>query len=788
MTISGTPTAAGTFPLTITAWDGSNGSGSDSAKIKVNVTVTGGVANVAPGITTQPASITVIAGGPASFTVAASGTPTPTLQWQKGGVDIVGATSGTYSIASALAGDAGSYTAVATNAAGSATSSAATLTINAAATAPSITSQPTSVTVTAGGSATFTVAASGSPTPTYQWQKGGVAIAGATSATYSIASVVTGDAGNYTAVASNSAGSATSAAATLTVSAATSAPAITTQPTTQTMALGSSATFTVSASGNPAPTYQWKKGTVAIAGATSATYSIASVVAGDAGSYTAVASNSAGNATTAAATLTVSAATNAPTITTQPTSQTVAPGASATFTVAASGNPTPTYQWKKGAVTIAGATSATYAIASTVAGDAGNYTAVATNSAGSATSSAATLTIQSSSAVTLISSQLVVAGHDVAISATGASGTTQWQVSSDNGVTWQNLTDSSTDSGTTSSTLEILKVTSTLNNNQYRCQVSGSASSATALNVIQGYFTFPTAVVADGSGGRYVSDAVAQTIQKISPANLVTLIAGLTGQIGSADGLGSAARFKEPGALVAASDGTLTVSDTENDLIRSVTGLGSVTVLAGSAGSVGSIDGTGSSARFSTPIGIARDASGVLFVADFLNHTIRRVTASGFVTTFAGSAGIAGAADGTGSDARFNHPTGVAVDISGNIYVSDAANHTIRKISPAGLVTTVAGLAGVNGTGSAARFQNPGGLAIDPSGDLFVADTGNSTIRKVSATGIVTTIAGLPGVSGLMDGIGGYAWFDQPEGLTQGTDGNLYVVSARKRAEGGCSE
>ncbi|MBI2496797.1 MAG: immunoglobulin domain-containing protein, partial [Opitutae bacterium] len=203
MTIAGTPTAAGSFPVRITAWDGLNGTGGNSAYITVNFTITGGVSAVAPSITTQPTSQTVTAGGSASFTVAASGTPAPTYQWQKGGVNIAGATSTTLTLSNVQSGDAGNYTAVATNSAGSATSNLATLTVQAAppaSTAPSITTQPTSQTVTAGGSASFTVAASGNPAPTYQWQKGGVNIAGATSTTLTLSNVQSGDAGNYTAV------------------------------------------------------------------------------------------------------------------------------------------------------------------------------------------------------------------------------------------------------------------------------------------------------------------------------------------------------------------------------------------------------------------------------------------------------------------------------------------------------------------------------------------------------------------------------------------------------------
>ncbi len=477
MTITGTPSAAGSFPVTITAWDGTGGSGGNSARITVTFSITGGSAT-APSFTTQPTSLTVTAGNSASFTVATSGSPTPTYQWQLGSVNIAGATSATYSIASAAASDAGTYTAIATNSAGSATSTAAILTVNAATVAPAITTQPASVTVTAGGSASFTVTASGTPTPTYQWLKAGVNIAGATSATYSIASAAASDAGTYTAVANNSAGSATSTAATLTVNAATVAPAITTQPASVTVTAGGAASFAVTASGTPTPTYQWLKAGVNIAGATSATYSIASAAASDAGTYTAVATNSAGSATSAAAILTVNAATVAPAITTQPASVTVTAGGSASFTVTASGTPTPTYQWLKAGVNIAGATSATYSIASAAASDAGTYTAVANNSAGSATSTAATLTVNAATAIpsftTQPQSQTAVVGGTVTFTVTASGSPTP---------TYQWMKGTAAIAGATSATLTLSNIQLT-DGATYAITATNSAGSATSTGAV----------------------------------------------------------------------------------------------------------------------------------------------------------------------------------------------------------------------------------------------------------------------------------------------------------------
>src|SRR5207245_4199618 len=155
-----------------------------------------------------------------------------------------------------------------------------------------------------------------------------------------------------------------------------------------------------------------------------------------------------------------------------------------------------------------------------------------------------------------------------------------------------------------------------------------------------------------------------------------------------------------------------------------------LTTLAGLAGSTGTADGTGSAARFNDPSGVATDSSGNVYVADYYNSTIRKITPAGVVTTLAGLAGNPGSGDGTGSVAQFFYPVGVATDSSGNVYVADSLNHTIRKITPAGVVTTLAGLAGsfgsADGTGSAARFYYPQGVATDSSGNVYVADSSNN--------------------------------------------------------------
>ena len=156
-----------------------------------------------------------------------------------------------------------------------------------------------------------------------------------------------------------------------------------------------------------------------------------------------------------------------------------------------------------------------------------------------------------------------------------------------------------------------------------------------------------------------------------------------------------------------------------------MTAAGVVTTLAG-AGAPGGFDGTGPGARFNAPEGVAVDSAGVVYVADTVSDTIRKITPGGVVTTLAGFYGSLGAVDGMGPTARFAYPSGVAVDASGNIYVADRTNHTIRKVTPAGNVTTFAGLANTpgstDGTGSAARFSSPQGIAVDSAGTVYVAD------------------------------------------------------------------
>ena len=293
-------------------------------------------------------------------------------------------------------------------------------------------------------------------------------------------------------------------------------------------------------------------------------------------------------------------------------------------------------------------------------------------------------------------------------------------------------------------------------------------------------FQDPNAITVDSAGFVYVADTPNHTIRKITPAGVVTTFAGAAGSFGSDDGTGTAARFNEPRGLTIDSAGNLYVGDTGNQTIRKITPGGVVTTLAGLAGETGSTDATGSAARFFNPHGVAVDSLGNVYVTDQTNHTIRRVTAAGVVTTLAGTAAQEGSTDATGAAARFSYPRSLAVDGAGIVYVADSNNHTIRKITPAGVVTTLAGLAGndgfADGTGNAARFNEPNGITATSGGTLFVADTYNFSVRKVTPAGVVTTIAGQVGTHGTADGTGQAAHFGELKGVAVGADLIVYVA------------
>jgi sugar lactone lactonase YvrE len=283
-------------------------------------------------------------------------------------------------------------------------------------------------------------------------------------------------------------------------------------------------------------------------------------------------------------------------------------------------------------------------------------------------------------------------------------------------------------------------------------------------------FSYPLGLSLDSSGNVYVADGGA--VRKITPMGVVTTLAGVSNIAGFLDGQGAAARLSPPSWLA---------SETASHSIRKITPDGSVGTLAGSPWIVGKVDSTGPAARFNNPEGLAADSLGNAYVADAYNNAIRKIDPAGKVTTIAGD-GIRGNSDGVGQFARFSNPQGVAVDATGNVFVADLGNHLIRKIDPAGIVSTLAGIASIAGSQDGpigvATFNYPKNLAVDGVGNIYVADTGNSTIRRISPSGMVSTLAGTAGASGSADGIGTAASFNQPTGIAADMNGNVFVADS----------
>ncbi len=532
------------------------------------------------------------------------------------------------------------------------------------------------------------------------------------------------------------------------------------------MALGATASFSVTATGTAPLTFQWKKGGTDIASPNTSSYTTPVLSASDNGTtYSVAVSNSGGSILSNVATLSVLAT---PAITTQPANQSVFEGQNATYSVVATGGGTLSYQWQRNSVDIGGAVSADYTLTSAQLADTGaQFRVKVTNAVGSATSNSAQLTVAIAPTPVAIAS-FTSSAFNVGF---GASVTVSW-------------------------TLIGSPVALTLNGQN----VLGLSSLQVSPRNRQ---TFTLVVTGSNTDTKSVTIA----------AKGIDMFAGLDGGHGNLDGKGDQARFSYPMNIVADAAGNAYLCNQLESAVRKVGPDGTVTTLAGT-GTVGFADGTGSAAQFNGIFSLTLSPFGDFIVADRLNQRIRKVTQAGVVTTLAGPSGIqypycaamasdetlyvvqqdstiwkvpvggpsvllAGASnvldstDGPGVSARFKNPYGILVDMAGNLYVSDTGNFTIRKITPDGTVSTLAGLAGlngyVNGSGSVARFSAPGFLNWDQSGTaILVADGGNNrAIRKVQLNGTVTTV--------VQDSALGY-----PYGAFEATDGRLLISDASK--------
>ncbi len=301
---------------------------------------------------------------------------------------------------------------------------------------------------------------------------------------------------------------------------------------------------------------------------------------------------------------------------------------------------------------------------------------------------------------------------------------------------------------------------------------SGEPDFADGAGAVAG-FSDPFDVAVDGAGNVYVADALNNRIRKITPDGIVSTLAG-SGTLGYADGAGSTAQFSNPYGVAVGVGNTILVA--EPSRIRKVAPDGTVSTLAGS-GTAGFGDGTSAAARFKSAKDVTVDGAGIVYVADSGNHRVRRIALDGTVSSFAGT-GEPGSSDGTGTIARIDGPTGLGFGDSGVIFVIEKNKHRILKVATNGTATVFAGSSEqgfLDGAGSAAKFSTPSGLAIDGSGNVYVADSGNHRIRKVTPDGTVSTLAGA-GAAGYLDGQGTGAVFSYPVGIAVDATGRIYVA------------
>lgn len=577
---------------------------------------------------------------------------------------------------------------------------------------PTILIPPQSQFVPPLGTATFSVVASGALPLAYQWQLNGAnlvdlpgQVSGSASNVLTLTGVSTLSSGTYRVIVSNSQG-ATNAPAVLVTAQIT--PTITWSnpaPIAYGTALNSNQ-LDASASVPGTFAYNPTNGTVLNPGTNALTVIFTPTDMVDYSSVT--------DTVSLVVTPTLS-------ITVQPIATTSATSYNPTFSVTAGGSGPFSYQWKYNGTNIAAATNSTFTVSNAQPGNVGNYSVIVSNNYGLVTNSAtAALTVQPALAV------WTFAGLPTTLGAGDGVGT-------------------------------------------------------------NARFYYPTQAALDASGNIYVADVDNDVIRFITPAGVVGVLAGSSGKTGTNDGLAGNALFNSPNGVALDTSGNIYVADTVNNTIRQVVPTGSnwtVTTIAGRPGISGTNDGLGSGAEFALPKGIAVDNSGNVYVADETNNTVRKLVRTGTnwtVSTLAGMPGVAGSANGAGNIARFNSPRDVATDNGGNIYVADWNNYTVRKVTPSGVVSTLAGTAGksgsVDGVGGAALFNQPHGVFTDNATNVYVADFFNSTIRKINAAGVVTTVAGSPGNIGSVDGTGINAQMNEPCGLVCDKAGsNFFIV------------
>jgi sugar lactone lactonase YvrE len=851
-------------------------------------------AGVLPIISQQPADLRVTEGQPASFTVAASVTPAAALtyQWSRRATPasafapIVGATAASYQLATTSLADDGAQFQVLVCAGinGCVTSNAATLSVTALQVqpvAPVFTLQPANTGVTAGQNASFSVTATGSPLPRIEWQSAAAAdpnnftpvvgMAGcprtdppaagpSTSAACIVGPLTLADNGRrYRAVATNSATSVNSLAATLTVNAAPVAPAITVQPTPQTTTVGGSAVFNVTANGTGRLEYTWTvngsnlpsidssfntgtcSGRVTYSNS-NATITLTELSAGCDGALVGVTVSNGVNpsAVSNIVVLTVNAVTQALSL--------LAGDIGGPGSLDGTGAEARVTLGPQNGIAVDGAGNAYFSEASSGKVRRVTPAGVVTTIAGASNPLNGPAGVVIDRAGNLFVAESGV-GRIVRITPAGVLST--WAAESSLSV----ATHLAIDAG------DNLYVTSEPSGPGG----AGLISKISPAQVVTPFYTFGSgefigaiAVASDGS----LYGARNSSVVRISPAGVLSILAGTPSETGNVDGIGAAARFNGIAGLTLSAAGDLYATDAGNGSVRRITQAGVVTTVSGGGGPTEPVDGAGTAARYALPGGIATlpggdmligdgatlrrlaplpnyfastfvgkrvrsginvgdlalDAAGNAYLAgrvgsnlrvtpagaastltgtatgDFSYHiafdatrgelvqassfAVWRMTTAGAATLWAGNPDEQGYVDGTGAAARFDQIKGLTVDAAGNVFVAEGQSFTIRRITPAGVVSTYAGAQGqagsADGAAANARFNGPGAMAADAGGDLFVSD-GFVTIRRITPAGQVTTVAGSPNVVGSVDGIGTAVRFRSLSKLAFEPSGNLLI-------------
>jgi hypothetical protein len=490
-------------------------------------------------------------------------------------------------------------------------------------------------------------------------------------------------------------------------------PQITAQPQNFAAVAGQALMLNVTATGATPLRYQWVKNDQLLDGATNGSFSISAAQTNDAGVYHVIVTNTIGRVVSSNLVLTVTPIV----MQLQPQDLTIATGYPAHFGVVAASYGSPTYQWFKDGSPIAGAISASFTITNTQFGDAGAYSVVVNLGDYSVTSPNAVFTVVPSyTFITFAGLKGVTGTND------GVGDTARFAYPH----------------GLAVDAADNIYVTEIANEAVRKITPDGMVSTVAHLRpVMRNYDPFegPWGIAVDRSTNLYVADPGSQTILKITPDGVVQTLAGTTGVAGMVDGPGSTARFDIPSGLVVTESGIVYVADWGNQRIRALAPDGMTSSLAGGdpGGFSGSKNGRWTKAQFHYPSGLGLDASGDLYIADEGNNELRKITPDGTVTTLAGS-GKYGWQDGAGSSAAFAGPHGGAVDAAGNVYVVGSDDCTLRRITPAGMVTTLAGGPmspdSLDGAGPAARFYYPRWVAVDSLGDLYVTDMEKHVIRK----------------------------------------------------------